>query len=193
LPLYKGFMLKITNKWWPLTTLNRWPLYRIKIYRKTHWESTKVTALQNTTHTTKDWVTWTLLRAGYELRCSGRVSSSCSTSDTCHVIIKGNDHHLTCDAAFKYEVDSYQVSSISAIYNVTQSLVVCVVFCRSLFVRLSFFFWRLCCLFFDLQLLITPLVSTNLSYRVNISSVKRKRTNGQTMIYKTPHIQLKIE
>jgi hypothetical protein len=23
LPLYKGFILKITNKWWPLTTLNR--------------------------------------------------------------------------------------------------------------------------------------------------------------------------
>ena len=72
--------------------------------------------LQNTTHTTKDWATRTLLRAGYELRCSGRVNSSCSTSDTCHVTIKGNDHHLTCDAAFKHEVDSYQVSSISAIY-----------------------------------------------------------------------------
>ena len=32
--LYKGFTLEITNKWWPLTTLNRWPLYRIKIYNK---------------------------------------------------------------------------------------------------------------------------------------------------------------
>jgi hypothetical protein len=53
--------------------------------------------------------------------------------------------------------------------HVTQSLVVCVVFCRSLFVRLSVFFWRLCCLFFDLQLLITPLVSSNLSHRVNNS------------------------
>ena len=38
-------MLKITNKWWPLTTLNRWPLYRIKIYSKMHWESTKVTVM----------------------------------------------------------------------------------------------------------------------------------------------------
>ena len=42
LPLYKGFTLEITNKWWPLTTLNRWPLYRIKIYSKMHRESTKV-------------------------------------------------------------------------------------------------------------------------------------------------------
>jgi hypothetical protein len=31
LQLYKGFTLEITNKWWPLTTLNRWPLYRIKL------------------------------------------------------------------------------------------------------------------------------------------------------------------
>jgi hypothetical protein len=45
LPLYKGCTLQITYKWWPLTTLNRWPLYRIKIYRKMHQESTKVTAM----------------------------------------------------------------------------------------------------------------------------------------------------
>jgi hypothetical protein len=38
-------------------------------------------------------------------------------------------------------------------------------FCRSLFVILSFFFWSLCCLFFfDLRILITPLVSSNSSY-----------------------------
>ena len=43
LPLYKGLRLKITNKWWPLTTLNRRPLYRIKIYSKMHREITKVT------------------------------------------------------------------------------------------------------------------------------------------------------
>ena len=36
-------------------------------------------------------------------------------------------------------------------------------FCRSLFVLLSFFFWSLCCLSFDLQILITPLVSLNSS------------------------------
>ena len=35
-------------------------------------------------------------------------------------------------------------------------------FCRSLFVCLYFFFWPLCCLFFfDIRVLITPLVSSN--------------------------------
>ena len=43
--------------------------------------------------------------------------------------------------------------------RVARSVVFCVVFCRSLFVLLSFFFWPLCCLSFDLQILITPLVS----------------------------------
>ena len=38
-------------------------------------------------------------------------------------------------------------------------------FCRSLFVLLDFFFWPLCCLFiFDIQILITSLVSSNSSH-----------------------------
>ena len=37
-------------------------------------------------------------------------------------------------------------------------------FCRSLFVLLYFFFWLLWCLFFDIQILITSLVSSNSSY-----------------------------
>jgi len=36
------------------------------------------------TYKTKDRVTRTPLKSGGELRCSGRVSSSCSTSDTRH-------------------------------------------------------------------------------------------------------------
>ena len=37
-------------------------------------------------------------------------------------------------------------------------------FCRSLFVLLYFFFWPLCCLFFfDIQIVITPLISSNFS------------------------------
>ena len=52
-------------------------------------------------------------------------------------------------------------SGVSGIW----SLVFCVVFCRSLFVLLSFFFGSLCCLiFYDLRLQITPLVSSNSSY-----------------------------
>jgi hypothetical protein len=43
-------------------------------------------------------------------------------------------------------------------------------FCRSLFVLLSFFFWPLCCLFvFDLRILINPLVSSNSSYETRNS------------------------
>ena len=39
-------------------------------------------------------------------------------------------------------------------------------FCRSLFVLLCVLFWSLCCLFFfDIQILITPLVSTNSSFK----------------------------
>ena len=46
-------------------------------------------------------------------------------------------------------------------------------FCRSLFVLLYFFFWPLFCLFFfDIQILITPLVSSNSSYKSCILGVK---------------------
>ena len=46
-----------------------------------------------------------------------------------------------------------------------QSLVFCGVFCRSLFVILSFLFWPLYCLsFFDLRFLTTHLVSSAFSY-----------------------------
>ena len=47
----------------------------------------------------------------------------------------------------------------------TQSLVFCVMFCRSLFVLLYFYFSPLCCLFFfDLRILIPSLVSSISSY-----------------------------
>ena len=47
---------------------------------------------QSTKHTykTKDRVTQTPLKTGGELRCSGRVSSSCSTIDTCCVTLVTN-------------------------------------------------------------------------------------------------------
>ena len=49
--------------------------------------------------------------------------------------------------------------------RVTGSLVLCVMFCRSLFVILSFFFQSLCCLsLFNVQILITPLASSNSSH-----------------------------
>ena len=42
------------------------------------------------TYKTKDRVTRTSLKTGGELRCSGRVSSSCSTSGTCRVNLVTN-------------------------------------------------------------------------------------------------------
>jgi hypothetical protein len=42
-------------------------------------------------------------------------------------------------------------------YCVTRSLVLCVMFCRPLCVILSFYFWHLCCLSFELLTFITPL------------------------------------
>ena len=50
----------------------------------------------------------------------------------------------------------------------TRSLVFMCMFCRSLFVLLYIFFWPLCCLFFfDIRILIDPLVSSNTSYIIN--------------------------
>jgi hypothetical protein len=55
----------------------------------------------------------------------------------------------------------------------------CVVFCVSLFLLLSFFFWPLCCLSFDLWLLITPGFDINgcpiARGKWNVSSGKWKR------------------
>jgi hypothetical protein len=49
--------------------------------------------------------------------------------------------------------------------RVAWSLVFCVEFWIWLFVLLSFFFWPLCCFpFFDIRILINPLVSSNSSY-----------------------------
>jgi hypothetical protein len=70
---------------------------RIHISKKnrlTQWPKEKVQKdkQRSTKHTykTKDRVTQTPLKTGSELRCSGRVSSSCSTSDTCHVNLDTN-------------------------------------------------------------------------------------------------------
>jgi len=49
--------------------------------------------LQHTTHKTKDRLTRTPLETGGELRCSGKVSSSCSTSGTCRVKLYTKYNH----------------------------------------------------------------------------------------------------
>jgi hypothetical protein len=50
--------------------------------------------LQIITQKTKDKATRIPLKTGGELRCSRRVSSSCSTCDTCHVTVERHEHHL---------------------------------------------------------------------------------------------------
>ena len=55
--------------------------------------------------------------------------------------------------------------------RVTRSLVLCVMFCRSLFVPLYFYIWPLSCLFFfDLRIQITSFVFSNCSMKqINVS------------------------
>jgi hypothetical protein len=63
----------------------------------------------------------------------------------------------------------YSKMSISVISGVriTRSLVLCVCLVDRC---LYFFFWSLCCLFFDIRILITSLVSSNSSYTKCVAS-----------------------
>jgi hypothetical protein len=62
--------------------------------QRTQWSKEKVQKdkQRSTKHTykTKDRVTWTPLETGGELRCFGRIDSSCSTSDTRRVNLVTN-------------------------------------------------------------------------------------------------------
>jgi hypothetical protein len=70
----------------------QWP--KEKVQKDKQW-STKHT------YKTKDRVTRTPLKIGDELRCSGRVSSSCSSSDTRRVNIVANQVNLWYLIPFK--------------------------------------------------------------------------------------------
>ena len=69
-----------------------WPLTFVVWYR--HFGRRRSLTLhmlmRKHTHKTKDRVTQTQLKTGGELRCTGKVSSSCSTSDTRHVTLVTN-------------------------------------------------------------------------------------------------------
>jgi hypothetical protein len=54
------------------------------------WPKGKKNNLQNITQKIKDRVARTTLKTRGELRCSGMVNSSCSTSGTCHVTLVTN-------------------------------------------------------------------------------------------------------
>lgn len=61
-----------------------------------------------------------------------------------------------------------------------RSLVFYVIFSRSLFFLLSFFFWLLCCLSFDLPFLIAPMVSSNLPLKSTNLVVDVNKVNNIT-------------
>jgi len=94
-----------TKDWPTLTALRRvWRYQRgnqnpyVEEEQTTQWPKIKVQndKQRSTKHKykTKDRVTRIPLKTGGELMCSGRVSSSCSTSDTRHVVVKQHEHHL---------------------------------------------------------------------------------------------------
>jgi hypothetical protein len=58
--------------------------------------------LQNNTHKTKDQVTRTPLKTGGELRCTGMVSSSCSTSGTRRVIFSMKNIYASYHISFDF-------------------------------------------------------------------------------------------
>ena len=61
---------------------------------------------------------------------------------------KSNTMGATCEAGIAYPSGASEFTPVFSEVRVVRSLVLCVVFCRSLFVLLSFFFWSLCCLSF---------------------------------------------
>ena len=71
----------------------------------------------------------------------------------------------------KYKAEKLMSSPVFSGVRVTGSLVLCVLFYTSLFVLLSFFLWSLCCLSFDLRIMITPLLSSNTSYKVSLIGI----------------------
>ena len=68
--------------------------------------------------------------------------------------------------------------------RVAWSLVLCALIGRSLFVLFYFFFWPLCCLSFDLRILITPLVSTNSSF---LTTIKCNWYLSQALVARSHH------
>jgi hypothetical protein len=83
--------------------------------------------LQNITHKTKDRVTRTKLKTVNELRCSGRVSSSCSTSGTHRVTLVtnpvishewGKDREVFSTSLWSYDTWIYIYCSCGKVYSI---------------------------------------------------------------------------
>ena len=82
----------------------------------TQWPKEKVQKdkQRSTKHTyrTKDRVTRAPLKTGDELRCSGRVNSSCCTSDTCRVNLVTNPVITRADCRILYISQLIRYSSV---------------------------------------------------------------------------------
>jgi hypothetical protein len=80
--------------------------------------------------------------------------------------------YITCGAGTANPSGAPEFTPVFSGVRVARSLLFCIMFCRSLFIRLYFFFWPFCCLsFFDLRLLVTSLISLNFSYFDDDASV----------------------
>ena len=78
---------------------------------------------------------------------------------------KSNTTGATSGAGTAYTSRAPEFTTVFSGVRVSRSLVLCVMVCRSLFVLLYFFIWSLGCLsFFDLRILIIPVVSSNSSW-----------------------------
>ena len=84
--------------------------------------------LQNTTQKTKWSRNTNITKTGGGLRCSGSVSSSCSTSDTRRVTVKQHEHHMTWKSCWTpVYIDKYNNNKNISGIRVTLVLYVCFV------------------------------------------------------------------
>jgi hypothetical protein len=95
--------------------------------QKTQWPREKVQKDKQRsakhTYKTKDWVTRSPLKSGGELRCSRRVSSSCSTSDTHRVNLVTNlviSHERGKDREVFTTSGTYPWSFVTQIFHNSQ-------------------------------------------------------------------------
>ena len=70
-------------------------------------------------------------------------------------------------AGTAYPSGARKLTPVFSGVRVNRSMVLCVCFCRSLFVLVYRLSWQLCCLFFfNIRILIAPLVSSSSSYNL---------------------------
>ena len=116
---------KVTRRVWRYQRGNQNPY--IEEEQTTQWPIEKlqkdIQRYIKHTHKTKDQVTRNPLKTGGELRCSGRVCSSCSTSGTCHVTLITNpviSHEWGNDREVLTTSDTYPWSFMTQIFHSVQ-------------------------------------------------------------------------